>query len=94
MSGGSFGYMYNQIEEIYRDEFDDVDMNEMLHDFCTVLHDLEWWKSADYGEKQYRDSVKSFKKKWIRGYNNETNSRIETFKANLLKSVEEQLKKL
>lgn len=94
MSGGSFDYEYSRIEDLYRGELDDADMNELLIDFCKVLHDLEWWNSSDYSEEQYRKSVEAFKKKWIRGYNDETNSRIENFKANLIKSIEEQLKKL
>lgn len=68
MSGGSFDYLYNRIEETYREEMHDAELNELLIDFCKVLHDLEWWQSYDYSEGQYRLSVERFKKKWLKGH--------------------------
>ena len=65
MSGGSFDYMYYKIQETYSGEMRDPELNEMLKDFCRVLHDLEWWVSCDYGEDTYRQTVKEFKDKWF-----------------------------
>ena len=32
-----------------------------------VLHDVEWWQSADISEEDYRKTVKRFKDKWFNG---------------------------
>lgn len=45
----------------------DSEMDDMIHDLCEVLHDLEWWQSGDYDEEQYRETVAQFKTKWFRG---------------------------
>ena len=65
MSGGSFGYKCFDIENEYVGKMEDAELDEMLEDLVKVLHDLEWWKSADYCEKDYRDTVKEFKEKWF-----------------------------
>ena len=65
MSGGHFDYLYYRIEDTYKGEMQDGELNEMLVDFCKLLHDLEWWQSGDYGEETYRKSVKTFKTKWF-----------------------------
>lgn len=65
MSGGSFDYMYHQIRNEYSGEMEDLEMEELLKDFCGVLHDLEWYRSGDYGEEDYRKSVNEFKRKWL-----------------------------
>lgn len=67
MSGGSFNYKYIDIQETYEGELHDEVLEEMLKDFCQVLHDLEWWQSADYAEGNYRKSVNVFKEKWLHG---------------------------
>ena len=40
-------------------------LDRMLEDFVKVLHDLEWYESADYSEDTYRRTVEWFKTKWI-----------------------------
>jgi hypothetical protein len=45
----------------------DAEMDEMIDDLCEVLHDLEWWKSGDSGEEEYRKSVQAFRAKWFQG---------------------------
>ena len=40
MSGGSYNYMYCQIEEEYVDRMYDYQLNEMMKDLVKVLHDL------------------------------------------------------
>lgn len=72
MSGGSFNYKYNDIQETYKGELHDEELEEMLKDFCKVLHDLEWWKSWDYAEDSYRKSVNVFKEKWLHGNKTQT----------------------
>lgn len=75
MSGGSFNYEYCKIKELYVGEMQDADLDEMMKDLCNVLHDLEWWQSADYDEETYRHSTQAFKQKWLRGYNWKTEER-------------------
>ena len=66
MSGGHFNYQYSTIEYTYCGEMEDAELNEMMEDLVKLLHDLEWWKSADYSEDTYRESVQKFKKKWFK----------------------------
>lgn len=94
MSGGSFNYMYLEIREMYSGCLKDKDLEELLDDFCQVLKELEWYESCDTSEEDYREAVEQFKKKWLSGYDNNTNKRIVRFKANFRKSVEEQLSQI
>ena len=65
MSGGSFDYMYQKILEQYEGSMLDSELEELLVDFCDLLHDLEWFESADIGEEDYRKTVADFKLKWF-----------------------------
>lgn len=71
MSGGHFDYMCYRIEETYSGQMEDKELNDLLEDFTKLLHDLEWWKSCDIGEEQYRETVTKFKNKWLRQFNKE-----------------------
>jgi len=94
MSGGSFNYMYNTFESTYSGEMSDSELEELIHDLAEVLHDLEWWQSLDISESKYRETVKNFKEKWLRGYNDDTNGRIDRFKKNLLNTILKELSRL
>lgn len=65
MSGGRFDYMYSQIQNMYEGSLEDYELEELLRDFTHLLHDLEWYRSGDYGADDYKTSVKEFKKKWF-----------------------------
>lgn len=91
MSGGSFNYMYLVIRDMYSGCLEDKELEELLDDFCQVLKELEWYQSCDTSEEDYREAVEQFKKKWLSGYDDNTNGRIDRFKANFRKSIEEQL---
>lgn len=65
MSGGSFNYGYTNIEE-YFGRMEDAQLNEMIRDLQKVLHDVEWYVSSDICEGTYRETVKTFKKKWFK----------------------------
>ena len=65
MSGGSFNYIYSQLEEECENRMGDVEMNDLIKDLCKVLHDLEWWQSDDISEEQYRKTLRKFKNKWF-----------------------------
>lgn len=88
MSGGSFNYMYTNIRYTYEGYMQDNELEELLQDFCDLLHDLEWWKSGDYSEDGYRKSATEFKKKWLNGYDDNTNARVERLKKNLIEQIE------
>ena len=65
MSGGSFDYEYHRVDEYYVGFMEDDELDEMMADLVELLHDLEWWKSGDYGGEQYREPVVQFKDKWF-----------------------------
>ena len=65
MSGGSYNYTYQQVHDTYVDAMYDKQLNDMIKDLVEVLHDLEWWQSADIGEEDYRQTVTRFKRKWF-----------------------------
>lgn len=75
MSGGSYSYIYYTLENECEGRMQDEELNEMLKDFCKVLHDLEWWQSSDSSEATYRKTVKAFKEKW---FGKTEEERIET----------------
>lgn len=65
MSGGSFSYMCYTFKDTYEGQMEDVELNELIDDLSKVLHDLEWWQSADISEDSYRKTVQKFKEKWF-----------------------------
>lgn len=65
MSGGSYNYMYNRVEETYCGAMFDPVLDGMMADLVGLLHDLEWWKSSDTSEDDYRKTVAAFKAKWM-----------------------------
>jgi len=67
MSGGALDYAYSRLEMDVAGKMYDPEMEDLLRDFTKVLHDLEWWLSADIAEDDYRKTLNHFKKKWLRG---------------------------
>lgn len=65
MSGGSMNYAYYTIEEQAR-YLEDRELIDIAKDFAKLFHDAEWWHSSDIDEKDYRETVKWFKDKWLR----------------------------
>lgn len=65
MSGGSYGYICYKLSEECEGRMHDAELNELVKDLSEVLHDLEWWQSADTSEERYRRTVRSFKRKWF-----------------------------
>lgn len=66
MSGGSFDYGYCRVEDLYKGKMEDPQLNELLDDFIKLLFELEWYKSGDTCEEDYRAEVKRFKDKWLK----------------------------
>lgn len=67
MSGGSMGYLCYEIEEKCVDQMQDLELDALMRDLAKLLHDLEWYRSCDYSEETYRNTVKSFKAKRLGG---------------------------
>lgn len=65
MSGGSHDYICYKVEEYCVGEMHDAELNDLMKDLVSVLHDLEWWQSGDISEDGYRETVAKFKKKWF-----------------------------
>ena len=92
MSGGSYSYICFRLEEECKGRMYDAEMNMFVTDFVDVLHDLEWWRSSDTDEEQYRKTLKKFKKKWFTGDRNERleeiiNEKCEALKAELIEML-------
>ena len=66
MSGGSYSYIYSSLQEECEGRMYDAEMDDMIHDLCEVLHDLEWWQSCDSSEERYRETLNKFKTKWFK----------------------------
>ena len=81
MSGGSYNYIYSTLKEECYGSMKDAEMDEMIHDICDVLHDLEWWQSGDIGEEVYRKTLSEFKTKWLSG------NRVERLKGYIDKQL-------
>ena len=65
MSGGSMNYVCYTIEEQARC-LEDRELIDIAKDMAKLFHDAEWWHSSDIDEKDYRETVKWFKDKWLR----------------------------
>ena len=63
-------YLYSKLRDA-ADYLYDREMEELADDFAKVLHDAEWWHSADISEDTYRATVKQFKEKWFKASRDE-----------------------
>lgn len=88
MSGGSHNYICYSIENELCGKMHDAELNDLMSDIVELTHDLEWYDSADYGEKRYRDCVEKFKAKWFKG------DRTERLKGYIDKAIEDVRKDL
>lgn len=78
MSGGSYNYVYCQVENECVGRMFDRQLDEMMKDLVKVLHDLEWWRSSDFDEDSYRKTVTEFKKKWFKQTKIDVQRQIES----------------
>lgn len=63
MSGGSWNYLYSNIEDAAHRLMCDENplrraLGKKLHPFAKALHDIEWTDSSDYGPDQDVESIK------------------------------------
>ena len=66
MSGGSMDYVYAYLNDA-ASMTHDPEFAEMLRDAAKVLHDEEWWMSADTRKETYLEELAAFKAKWFSG---------------------------
>jgi len=88
MSGGSYNYIYSRLRQECAGYMHDDEMDDLIEDLCEVLHDLEWWQSDDISEKEYRKTLKEFKKKWFK---TDRNERLKEYIDNQIGIVKEKL---
>ena len=84
MGGGSHNYIYCNMSMELEGQMEDDVINEMMKDIIMLTHNLEWWKSSDYSEEDYRETVRKFKEKWLKP----SSEREETMKQIIKKSLE------
>ena len=89
MSGGALNYICYTIEDVLVGEMYDDDMNEFVKDFASLTYALEWWLSGDCREKTYRKTLKEFKDKWFRNYDEREKEAIKKIKEKAIKEIEE-----
>ena len=77
MSGGYFNYANNNLQDkIFTrswtgtrdprdDPFHDVEISDIVFDVFELIHALDYYESADYGEGTYRKCLTEFKDKWF-----------------------------
>jgi hypothetical protein len=88
LSGGSYDYIYRRLENECTGRMEDKELNALIDDLVPLLKSLEWWKSGDSSEEGYRQIVKEFKTKWLRG---ECTKRLEAI---IIKAIDETKKEL
>lgn len=66
MSGGAFNYEYYRFKDTYYGATHDILLDQLIEDLADVLHDLEWYESADYSYYEYIETLEKFKNKWIK----------------------------
>ena len=91
MSGGSMNYVCYSIEDqaLY---LEDRELIDIAKDFAKLFHDAEWWHSGDIGEKDYRETVKWFKDKWLR--NGKVDERLQGYINQIFDDAKQECKLL
>lgn len=93
MSGGSYNYICYKLSDECEGRMYDAELDELIKDLAEVLHDLEWWQSADTDEERYRNTVRSFKTKWFiadareRNLEKIINEKTENLRAELIEMI-------
>lgn len=72
MSGGRFNYMdLNLRDEIFgwtdkwHNVFEDREISELVWDVLNLIHDYDWYVSADTCKDTYLKAKTEFKRKWL-----------------------------
>lgn len=72
MSGGRFNYLDNNLKcEIFgwtdkpSNVFEDREISELVWDVLNLIHEYDWYASADTCKETYLKAKEEFKKKWF-----------------------------
>ena len=74
MSGGLFGYQNDSLKsEIFGwcsgddvpNVFEDREVSELIYDVFSLIHDFDWYQSADTSKETWLKQKKAFKAKWL-----------------------------
>lgn len=87
MSGGHFDYFYIKVEDMAGWETD-PEIADLMSDLAKLLHDEEWWLSADYGREDWEKSLRWFKTKWFKQSRNE---RLKSYIDNRVAALRSEL---
>lgn len=90
MSGGAMDYFCFRLEE-QADYVDDKEVKQLIKDLANLLHDLEWYLSADYGKDTYERSLAEFKNKW---FGESRNERLKEYLNAALDDVKAEINEL
>lgn len=90
MSGGSFEYIYNRLNDA-AEYTSDKEIKDLLRDLAELLHDEEWYESGDYSKDNYVKTLISFKEKW---FNSSREERLKTYIDSEIEKTRENLYQL
>lgn len=82
MSGGHFNHQdYRLKNEIFdyekpSNQFEDMEISHLVFDVLTLIHDYDWYISADTGRDTWLKAKAEFKKKWLKGDRSELLEKI------------------
>ena len=91
MSGGSYDYTCYTFQNQYEGAMFDEEMNDLIKDLYEVLHDVEWWQSADISEEDYRETVRKFKDKWFK---QDRNTRLKKYVDEKLEKTKKEIEEI
>lgn len=73
MSGGYFNYNDSFLKsEIFQynsecwNALEDMEISQLVWDVLDLIHEFDWYKSADTSEETYKEAVRNFKRKWFK----------------------------
>lgn len=64
---GCDGFLYGEYSKDYKipNVFEDREISELIFDVFMLIHDYDWYASADTCKDDYLKSKAEFKKKWL-----------------------------
>ena len=91
MSGGHFDYYDLSLKnEIEGEDFEDVEIQELVNDVLDLIHEYDWYKSCDTSQEYYLEHKRKFKAKWF----GNPDKRLKTMFQSVVDSIDECKKKL
>lgn len=97
MSGGYFEWKDRYLkDEIFGwtdrcyNALEDREISELVWDVLNLLHDYDWYKSADTCEETYLEKKAAFKKKW---FGSDRSVRLKQYVDDALQETKEELYK-